>query len=51
MRRIRKNPIKNPKPSTFECFVMDSKQTFQEEILEIIMYAEATMGSIDDKTK
>ena len=51
MRRVRKNPVKNPKPSFFECYVMDSKETFQEEILEIIRYTEATVGSIDDKTK
>jgi hypothetical protein len=30
---------------------MDSKETFQEEILEIIRYAEATVGSIDKKNK
>ena len=51
MRRVRKNPVKNPKPSTFQCYVMDSKETFQEEILDIIRYTEATVGSIDDKTK
>jgi hypothetical protein len=51
MRRVRKNPVKNPKPSTFECYVMDSKETFQEEILDIIRYTEATVGRVDDKTK